>query len=53
VAAATALPFTPLGARLGFVPVPGLFFVILAGMVLAYLGMVQVVKTWFYRHFAA
>jgi Mg2+-importing ATPase len=53
VAAATVLPFTPLGARLGFVPVPGLFFAILAGMVIAYLVMVQVVKTWFYRHFAA
>jgi Mg2+-importing ATPase len=53
VAAATALPFTPLGVRLGFVPVPGLFFLILAGMVGAYLAMVQVVKTWFYRRFAA
>ena len=53
VALATVLPFTPLGARLGFVPVPGLFFVILAGMVGAYLAMVQAVKTWFYRSFAA
>ncbi len=53
VAVATALPFTPLGARLGFVPVPGLFFVILAGMVVAYLAMVQVVKSWFYHRFAA
>jgi len=53
VAAATALPLTPLGARLGFVPLPGLFFGILAGMVVAYLAMVQVVKTWFYRHFAS
>jgi Mg2+-importing ATPase len=53
VAVATALPYTPLGARLGFVPAPGLFFLILAGMVIAYLAMVQVVKTWFYRRFAA
>ena len=52
VAAATALPYTPLGARLGFVPVPGLFFLILAGMVVGYLAMVQAVKTWFYRRFA-
>jgi len=52
VAAATALPYTPLGARLGFVPVPGLFFLILAGMVMLYLVMVQAVKTWFYRRFA-
>ena len=53
VAAATALPYTPLGARLGFVPVPGLFFLILAGMVLAYLAMVQAVKAQFYRRFPA
>jgi Mg2+-importing ATPase len=49
----TALPYTPLGARLGFVPVPGLFFLILAGMVVAYLALVEVVKRWFYRRFAA
>jgi P-type Mg2+ transporter len=53
VAVATALPYTPLGARLGFVPVPGLFFLILAGMVLAYLAIVQMVKTWFYHRFAS
>jgi Mg2+-importing ATPase len=53
VAAATVLPFTPLGARLGFVPAPGPFYVILAGLVVAYLLMVQAVKTWFYRLFAA
>ena len=53
VAAATALPLTPLGARLGFVPVPALFFVILGAMVAGYLAMVQVVKAWFYRRFAA
>jgi Mg2+-importing ATPase len=52
VVAATALPYTSLGARLGFVPVPGLFFVILAGMVIVYLVMVQAAKTWFYRRFA-
>ena len=53
VAVASALPFTPLGARLGFVPVPGLFFLILAGMAVAYLAMVQGVKAWFYRRAAA
>jgi Mg2+-importing ATPase len=51
VAVATALPFTPLGARLGFDPLPGLFFVILAAMVVAYLVLVELVKTWFYRRF--
>jgi Mg2+-importing ATPase len=52
VAIATALPFTPLGTRLGFVPAPGLFFLILAGMVVAYLAAAQTVKVWFYRRFA-
>ena len=52
VAAATALPYTPLGERLGFVPVPALFFLILAGMVISYLALVEVVKSWFYRRFA-
>jgi Mg2+-importing ATPase len=49
VALATVLPFTSLGAQLGFVPVPRLFFLILAGMVVAYLAMVQWVKAQFYR----
>ena len=35
------------------IPLPGLFFLILAGMAVAYLAMVQIVKTWFYRRFAA
>jgi Mg2+-importing ATPase len=53
VAIATALPFTALGKQLGFVPVPGLFFLILTGMVVLYLGFVQVGKLWFYRRFTA
>jgi Mg2+-importing ATPase len=53
VAVASALPFTPLGTRLGFVALPGLFFLILAGLVTAYLAMVQAAKAWFYRSFAA
>ena len=39
----------PLGARLGFVPPPPLFFAVLVGMVLSYLALVEVVKRWFYR----
>jgi hypothetical protein len=35
------------------VALPGLFFVILAALVCAYLAMVQGVKAWFYRSFAA
>jgi Mg2+-importing ATPase len=52
VAAAIALPFTRLGGDLGFVPPPGRFFVILFVMVCAYLAGVEIVKRWFYRHFA-
>jgi Mg2+-importing ATPase len=51
VAAAVLLPWTPLGVRLGFVPLPGTFFLVLAGMVALYLALVQVAKTWFYRHY--
>jgi len=49
VVIASLLPYTPLGARLGLVPAPGLFFLILAGMVLVYLALVQVAKMRFYR----
>jgi Mg2+-importing ATPase len=43
------LPFTPLAPWLGFTPLPPLFFAVLAGMVLGYLALVEVVKQWFYR----
>jgi Mg2+-importing ATPase len=52
VAAAVLLPFTPLGTQLGFVAPPGGFFVILCAMVAVYLAGVEIVKRWFYRHFA-
>ena len=38
------LPFTPLAATLGFVPLPGGFFVFLGGVTLTYLVLVEVVK---------
>jgi Mg2+-importing ATPase len=43
------LPFTPLGTRLGFVPLPWGFFLALSGMVVAYLAGVELVKRWFFR----
>ncbi len=49
VAVAAMLPYTRIASRLGFVAPPPLFFLILAGMVAAYLAGVQVVKGWFYR----
>jgi Mg2+-importing ATPase len=51
VAVAVLLPWTPLGVRIGFVPLPATFFLVLAGMVVLYLGIVQVAKTWFYHHY--
>ena len=43
------LPFTPLGATLGFVRPPAILFAVLAATVIVYLGAVQLVKSWFYR----
>jgi len=39
-----ALPFTPLAALLGFVPLPSGYFVFLGGATLTYLVLVEVVK---------
>ncbi len=36
-------------AVLGFQPLPGLFFLTLAGLVIAYLGLIEIGKHWFYR----
>jgi Mg2+-importing ATPase len=49
--AGALLPFTPLAPWLGFTPLPPLFFGFLLGMVVAYLGLVEVVKRGFYRRY--
>jgi Mg2+-importing ATPase len=51
VAIAIALPFSPLAGYLGFEPLPPLFFLVLAGMVLSYLLIVEQVKQWFFRRY--
>jgi Mg2+-importing ATPase len=38
------LPFTPLAATLGFVPLPGAYFVFLGGVTVTYLVLVELVK---------
>jgi Mg2+-importing ATPase len=43
------LPATPLASRLGFVPLPATFFLVLSVMVVAYLVLIEVVKSWFFR----
>ncbi|HET8576420.1 MAG TPA: cation-transporting P-type ATPase [Methylomirabilota bacterium] len=43
--------FTPLAPWLGFTPLPPLFFGFLLFMVVTYLGLVEIVKRWFYRRY--
>jgi Mg2+-importing ATPase len=51
LAAGVALPFTPLAAWLGFTPLPPLFFGVLVTMIVTYLGLVEIVKKFFYRRY--
>jgi P-type Mg2+ transporter len=43
------LPYTGLAGLLGFTPLPAAFFLLLLGMVVVYLLLVELAKTWFYR----
>jgi Mg2+-importing ATPase len=45
------LPFSPLAKFLGFVPLPGVYFVWLAGFLIAYAVLTHRVKMWFARRF--
>jgi Mg2+-importing ATPase len=49
---ALTLPFTGLGRYFGFQTPPAEFLVILAALVVAYLGIVEAAKRMFYRHLA-
>ena len=51
VAAGAALTVSPLAAPLGFVPLPPLYWLLLAVMLAGYVLLTQVVKTWFIRRF--
>jgi Mg2+-importing ATPase len=51
VAAGAWLTVSPLADTLGFVPLPSLFWLYLAFMLLGYALLTQVVKTWFIRRF--
>ena len=48
-----ALPASPFGRMLGFQPLPGLFFLALVLMVVAYLLLIEPGKYWFYRSYHA
>ena len=43
------LPYSPLAPKLGFVPLPLLYWPLLAVTLLCYVGLTQVVKTWLIR----
>ena len=51
VAIGALLPISPLAGLLGFVPLPPLYWLFLAGMLLAYVALTQTVKVWFIRRF--
>jgi Mg2+-importing ATPase len=51
VAVGAFLPFSPLAGALGFVPLPPTYWLFLLGMLVAYVLLTQVVKTWFIRKF--
>jgi Mg2+-importing ATPase len=50
-AIAVVLPYTALGATLGFVPLPALYWPIIAGFLLGYATLATLVKTWFVRRY--
>jgi len=50
---ACVLPFTILGTVFGFVQPPILFFAVLAGLLIGYLLIVELVKWWFYRKYSS
>ncbi len=51
VAVGAWLPYSPLAGVLGLTPLPPLYWVLLAGMLVCYVLLTQVVKSWFYRRF--
>jgi Mg2+-importing ATPase len=52
VAVACIIPFTIVGTIFGFVHPPLSFFAVLAGLVVGYLVLVEIVKRWFYRKYS-
>jgi Mg2+-importing ATPase len=51
VSVGAGLTVSPLAATLGFVPFPPLYWALLAGMLLCYVILTQLVKTWFIHRF--
>jgi P-type Mg2+ transporter len=51
VAVGAWLPVSPLAGTLGFVPLPPLYWLLLAGILAGYVILTQAVKSWFFRRF--
>jgi Mg2+-importing ATPase len=51
--AGASLPFWPIGAFLGFAPLPAVFFGVIAILVVVYIVLVDATKTWFFRAVAS
>jgi P-type Mg2+ transporter len=45
------LPFSPIASSLGFVPLPAIYFLWLAGILTCYCVLTQLVKTWFIKKY--
>ena len=51
ICAVTIIPFTPLGAALGMMPLPGAYFRWLAALVIGYMALVTAVKKLYVRRY--
>jgi P-type Mg2+ transporter len=51
MAVAMYLPFSPIAPSLGFVPLPAVYFLWLAGILTCYYVLTQFVKTWFIKKY--
>ena len=45
------IPFTKFGGYLGFVPLPASYFLWLAGILICYCGLTQLIKMWYIKKF--
>jgi P-type Mg2+ transporter len=45
------LPYTPLRKILGFTPLPSVYLLLIAGIVIFYFFSAEAAKRWFYHHF--
>jgi Mg2+-importing ATPase len=51
MAAAMAIPYTPIASALGFTPLPLVYFAWLAAILFGYCLLAQLVKTWYVRRY--